>query len=195
MNKPDAVEQFNSKLCSQAKKIFKALKSRSHAGIPSIAKKIGEECSEHGHSAPKALRIIDLLACYFKEDVKSVYQLFERTAFIHLGWLEVELAEVLSSLQAAPIIIVFGDNLVIAEKFCVSIEKIVMMRCTDFISALVYTFCAFFVFDMRYPDTYALTYEFIPRYFVGINTAGTRSKKRQKYAIHPKVMKLGKLVE
>nr|XP_039252438.1 uncharacterized protein LOC120329726 [Styela clava] len=134
MDKPDAVELFNSKLCSQAKKIFKALKSRSHAGIPAIARKIREECSEHGNSAPKALRIIDLLACYFKEDVKSVYQLFEN---------EVELAEVLPSLQAAPIIIVFGDDLVTSEKFCVLIEQIEVMRCTDFFSAFVYMFCAF----------------------------------------------------
>ncbi|XP_077965675.1 uncharacterized protein LOC120343223 [Styela clava] len=42
-----------------------------------LASSIKVECEKHQSKAPKTLRFLDLLACYFKEELSSIYQIFD----------------------------------------------------------------------------------------------------------------------
>uniref|UniRef100_H2YM62 Uncharacterized protein n=1 Tax=Ciona savignyi TaxID=51511 RepID=H2YM62_CIOSA len=88
---------------------------------------------------------------------------------------------------ATPFIAVIGESPVSATEFYVAIEQEVTARFEDFFTALVYTFCSFYVFNMVYTEKIKNMLEFVQRYFAKIGECGSKTEKAKRHNVSPKV--------
>ena len=56
-----------------------------------------------------------------------------------------------------------GDHISTSKEFFVCIEKQVAEKHSNFLHALVYQFCSFYVFNLEYPEGNVMTMEFFQR--------------------------------
>ncbi|XP_077965633.1 uncharacterized protein LOC120333732 [Styela clava] len=147
-----------------------------------LASSIKVECEKHQSKAPKTLRFLDLLACYFKEELSSIYQIFDE---------DVTDERICEVVQPTPTVIIRGTSLINARKLHVILEKSLYIECADFFDAVTCAFGSYYVFNMQYPKEAKKTYEFVQRYFAGIGDNAPRSKKKtDENRLHPKVQAL-----
>ncbi|XP_077970831.1 uncharacterized protein LOC144425216 [Styela clava] len=178
----DSTQFLRSSMENNGIEIYRKLKTSNYSGMNNLAASIKVECEKHQSKAPKTLRFLDLLACYFKEELSSIYQIFDE---------DVTDERICEVVQPTPTVIIRGTSLINASKLHVILEKSVYIECADFFDAVTCAFGSYYVFNMQYPKEAKKTYEFVQRYFAGIGDNAPRSKKKtDENRLHPKVQAL-----
>ncbi|XP_071795879.1 uncharacterized protein [Asterias amurensis] len=134
---------------------------------------------EVGDHTPQVIGLILLLCSYFGED-EACHVISRET----LGYpMEKD------RLPANPCLVSYSRPLQ-SSRFSLAIGKFLVADLANPLSALSMWFCAYYCFNLKYPNKSEGVLEFIQRCFLGLNP-GTGSKSgRKKPSVHPGVLKL-----
>ncbi|XP_055043896.1 uncharacterized protein [Misgurnus anguillicaudatus] len=168
----DIKSRFGETLNAKAKRIlnyFNSQRLRWNEEIQSLLSEIDSE-SDGTDNNKTAISAILLMMKYFKEKETSIFIAADATSTKMS--IEKEM-----TLPATPRLIMLGNSLLTSSKWFISIEGRVSHSIDsqlDFGAALAVFFGCFYVFNIEYEESAIATLELIQRFFVRINTEGTK---------------------
>ncbi|KAK3890028.1 hypothetical protein Pcinc_006025 [Petrolisthes cinctipes] len=178
---------MNSAFTHKGEKILKWMKEQPSKNFRKIQEQLVEAKCSMSNGTPEAVAITCAVMSYFSEKEETVYKCVEAAA---------TKADIEKNLPDTPCLIGFGESRMLASRFMLSIDGVVVNdHISTFTAGLVMLFCSYYNFNIMYPLDCAATLEFIQRCFVGINPdRGSKvqvKKNCKRYSqTHPKVLSL-----
>ncbi|XP_052129546.1 uncharacterized protein LOC127750908 [Frankliniella occidentalis] len=165
----DLKGKISAYVASESKRLIEFLSTKNDS-LAKLKRNMAR-AEEQGLGSTKLVATINMLICYFKEDMEYFVRFTEKTSTYE----EVKEFHDLPA-EKTPILVAAGDSLYNFEKLFVFIDNILVSVVKNILDGLVLLFSAHFIFNIYYSEKVACFLTFIQKAIAGISpTRGSKS--------------------